>query len=91
VNEEEYLELRESLRELASCVITLFGEQLKLTAAVRANNRMLLLKNIATKDEMREAMVEAQQLLDENITEAIRQVRKIEDLMSRPGGTGKPN
>lgn len=91
MDEEEYLDLREHVRELASCVVTILREQLKLTAAVRVNNRMLLLKNIATKEEMSEAMVEAQQLLDENISEAIRQAKRIQDLISRPGGTGKPN
>src|ERR1700730_6859750 len=40
---------------------------------------MLLLKEIATKDEIREAMVEAQQLLDDNIAEALRQAERIQD------------
>ncbi len=91
MDEEEDFELRDHLRELSNCIVFLLREQLKLAAAVRANNRMLLLKGIATREEMRDAMAEAQQLMDDNIAEAIRRAERIHDLLTHPGGTGKPN
>ena len=91
MDEEEYLELRDHVRELSTCIVFLLREQLKLATAVRVNNRMLLLKGIATRDEMGEAMAEAQQLLDDNVAEAIRQAERIQDLLTYPGGSGKPN